>query len=197
MLGSADYRVAPSGRHPDHVGPIAGGGRVEASEPLWRDVREIVLCLATTPATRCARTWPPPSAKPLQVGPLSEGLPRPERGSAAVRCASECRRPSRRAQWLAVPDVTPCPSCPSRLEPRDRSGIVGLKEHFRVRRGDLTVVTGGPRPRQNLVRQRGRLPPGLGPRLADQSGFKIEQRRHAADHAARYAISTAKSWKGT
>ena len=74
----------------------------------------------------------------------------------------------RRAQWLAVPDIYAMSELPEPPEnPAMDTGIVGLKEHFRVRRGDLTVVTGRAGPRQDLVRQRGRLPPRLGPWLAD------------------------------
>ncbi len=51
----------------------------------------------------------------------------------------------RRAQWLALPDIYSMGDLPEPpANPAFDIGIVGLKEHYRVRRGDLCVVSGVP-----------------------------------------------------
>jgi twinkle protein len=110
---------------PRSVGvPIASAdGRrqpyVETSEPLWRDAREIILCtydddagntlredIATAFGRSCCK-W---VRYPKGCHDLNETL----------RQFGECgvQETIRRAQWLAVPDATPCPSCP--IRPRTR-----------------------------------------------------------------------------
>jgi twinkle protein len=119
---------------------------VETSEPLWRDVREIILCTYDDDAgsalrenladafgrSRCKWVRYPKGCHDLVSTIREHGVP----GIQATM---------RRAQWLAVPDVYAMADLP---EPPDNpamdTGIVGLKEHLRVRQGDLTVVTGIP-----------------------------------------------------
>lgn len=137
---------------PKAVGiPIASAdGRrqpyVETSEPLWRDAREIVLATYDDDAgntlrediatafgrSRCKWVRYPKGCHDLNGALRQYG----------VRGVQETIR---RAQWLAVPDIYAMSELPEPPEnPAMDVGIVGLKEHFRVRRGDLTVVTGVP-----------------------------------------------------
>ena len=51
----------------------------------------------------------------------------------------------KRAQWFAMPgfySMSELPDPP--LNPAYGTGIVGLDEHMRLRRGDLTIVSGVP-----------------------------------------------------
>ena len=137
---------------PRSVGiPIASAdGRrqpyVETSEPLWRDVREIILCtydddagntLREDIATAFGKSRCKWVRYPKGCHDLNEAL-----RQFGVRGVQETIR---RAQWLAVPDIYAMSELPEPPEnPAMDTGIVGLKEHFRVRRGDLTVVTGIP-----------------------------------------------------
>ena len=51
----------------------------------------------------------------------------------------------KRAQWLALPDIYSMSELPEPPEnPAFDTGIVGLREHYRVRRGDFSVVSGIP-----------------------------------------------------
>jgi twinkle protein len=137
---------------PRSVGiPIASAdGRrqphVETSEPLWREVREIVLCtydddagntLREDIATAFGKSRCKWVRYPKGCHDLNEAL-----RQFGVRGVQETIR---RAQWLSVPDIYAMSELPEPPEnPAMDIGIVGLKEHFRVRRGDLTVVTGIP-----------------------------------------------------
>jgi twinkle protein len=119
---------------------------VETSEPLWRDVREIILCtydddagntLREDIATAFGKSRCKWVRYPKGCHDLNEAL-----RQFGVRGVQETIR---RAQWLAVPDIYAMSELPEPPEnPAMDTGIVGLKEHFRVRRGDLTVVTGIP-----------------------------------------------------
>jgi twinkle protein len=119
---------------------------VENSEPLWRDIREIVLCTYDDEAgnalrelladafgrNRCKWVRYPKGCHDLE-GALRD---------FGVRGVQETIR---RAQWFAVPDIYAMADLPEPPEnPAMDTGIIGLKEHYRVRRGDLTVVTGIP-----------------------------------------------------
>jgi twinkle protein len=119
---------------------------VEQSEPLWRPVREIILATYDDDAgntlredlahafgrSRCKWVRYPKGCHDL-LGTLRD---------FGVRGIQETVR---RAQWLAVPDIYAMADLPEPPEnPAIDTGIVGMREHFRVRRGDLTVVTGVP-----------------------------------------------------
>ena len=135
------------GRHPDRVAPTAAAS--PTSRPASRCggtcVKSSSAPTTTTPATRCARTWRTAFGRsrckwvryPKGCHDLNEAL-----RQFGVRGVQETIR---RAQWLAVPDIYAMSELPEPPEnPAMDTGIVGLKEHFRVRRGDLTVVTGVP-----------------------------------------------------
>ncbi len=130
--------------------PIAHPGRqlpyVEQSEPLWRDVREVVLCTYDDEhghalrenladafgRSRCKWVRYPKGCHDLQAALRQFGV-------------KGVQETIRRAQWFAVPDIYAMADLPEPPHnPAMDTGIVGLKEHFRVRRGDLTVVTGIP-----------------------------------------------------
>ena len=130
-IASADGRRAPY---------------VEQSEPLWRDVREIILCTYDDDAghtlredlahafgrSRCKWVRYPKGCHDL-LGTLRD---------FGVRGVQETIG---RAQWLAVPDIYAMAELPEPPEnPALETGIVGLREHLRLRRGDLSVVTGVP-----------------------------------------------------
>jgi len=102
----------------------------------------------------------------------------------------------RGALWLAVPHVYAMADLP---EPPDNpamdTGIVGLKEHFRVRRRDLTVVTGIPgHGKTSFVNE-------VVCRLAQAYGWRTSSARSksvpCSTTAARCARSTARSWRST
>jgi len=119
---------------------------IETSEALWRDVGVIILCTYDDDAgntlrediatafgkSRCKWVRYPKGCHDLNEALRQFGL----RG---------VQETIRRAQWLAAPEIYAMGDLPEPPEnPAMDTGIVGLKEHFRVRRGDLTVVTGIP-----------------------------------------------------
>lgn len=119
---------------------------IENCESLWRDVREIIIATYDDDAGHTLREdianafgrnrckW---ARYPKGCNELLDAL-----RLHGVRGVQETIR---RAQWLAVPDIYAMSELPEPPEnPAMDTGIVGLKEHFRVRRGDLSVVTGIP-----------------------------------------------------
>jgi twinkle protein len=130
--------------------PMASGGRrqpsVEKIEPLWRNAKEIVLCtygddagnalredLATTFGRHLCKWVPYPKECHDLVGTLRRFR------------THGVQETIRRAQWMALPDIYAMRDIPEPPEnPAMDTGIAGLGDHYRARRGDLIVVTGIP-----------------------------------------------------
>jgi twinkle protein len=105
-LGGADRGLPAGGRHPDRVRRWPPPAYVETSEPLWRDVREIILCtydddagnaLREDVATAFGRSRCKWVRYPKGCHDLNEAL-----RQFGVRGVQETIR---RAPWLAVPDI--------------------------------------------------------------------------------------------
>lgn len=127
----------------------ADGRRVpclEETEELWRDVRQFILCtydddagaiLRENIATVFGRARCKWVQYPRDCSTLLDALRR--FGVRGVEATIE------RAQWYAAPDIYSMSELPEPpLNPAFDTGMVGLSEHFRMRRGDLTVVSGVP-----------------------------------------------------
>lgn len=119
---------------------------VEQSEALWKDVKEIILCTYDDDAGNALRqdvaaAFGKSRCKWVRYPKGCYDLPGALR-EFGVRGVQESIR---RAQWLAVPDIYAMSDLPEPpLNPAVGTGIVGLDDHFRLRRGDLTIVTGIP-----------------------------------------------------
>ena len=110
----------------------------EESEPLWRDAREIVICtyaenVGNTLRENLAALFGRNRCKwvtyPKECRELAETIER-----YGVKGVQETIR---RASWLPVAEIYSMAELPEPPEnPAFDTGIVGLKEHYRVRRGD-------------------------------------------------------------
>jgi len=115
-------------------------------EEGWKDAREVVICTYDDDAGHTLRevlatAFGRARCKWARYPAGCYGL----RGTLQKFGVAGVQQSIARAQWLALPDVYSMADIPEPPEvPAFDTGIVGLKEHYRVRRGDLCVVSGVP-----------------------------------------------------
>ncbi len=118
-------------------------GRLDAA---WQDAREIVLCTYTDHAGNALRevlsdVFGRARCKWVRYSEGCHSLGEEMRKHKAKGVQEAIGR----AKWLVLPDIYSMAELPEPSEnPTFDTGIVGLKAHYRIRRGDLCVVSGVP-----------------------------------------------------
>lgn len=119
---------------------------VEESADLWRDAREVVICtydddnghkLRDDIAQAFGRMRCKWVRYPEKCFDLASTLR--ATGKEGVQSAIA------QAQWMAVPNIYAMSDLPDPpANPAYETGIIGLADHLKLRRGDLTIVSGVP-----------------------------------------------------
>ena len=136
----------PGGAPSQATADGSGYGYVADTLPLLTEVREIILAVdSDEPGValmndlakrlgrgRCRYVTYPPGCKDLGETLLLHGQ------AGVVRCLAE-------AHWVAIPGLYTLAELPPIADPVPHvTGIHGLGDHFRIRLGDLSVLTGLP-----------------------------------------------------
>ena len=119
---------------------------LQGFETAWKDAREIVLCTYADDAGNGLRE--------VLASVFGRARCKWVRYPEGCYCLSDAlqkfkakgvQETIKRAKWIELPDIYALSEMPEPPEnPAYESGIVGMREHYRVRRGDLCVVSGVP-----------------------------------------------------